>query len=448
MALGLLGIGTGADLQSIVDKLMAIEQKPLDQIKARQATVVNQISTIGVLNSNVSSLKTALSSLRYDYNLRNYSVSSSDNTVATATATSSAAATNYALDVTSLATAHKVASSSYTDANTAIVDPDPSGGGTLTISVGGNSFNIAVSATDTLSTIQDAINNATDNTGVMATVINETGGSRLVLTGKDTGASNTITFSVADNDGNNTDASGLSRLFYYGVGGDGLAETVTAAADAVFSIDGFSMTSASNTVTNAVTGMSISLLASGTSTLNVTQDNGPLQDKLQAVVDAYNTLRTTMDTAKQGSLQGDSLINSINRYLGDAFNTSGGTGQYSHLAEIGLTRDRYGKMSLDTARFNEVMNTDTSSVISLLSDSSTGLASKIYDVADSMMTDQGLLGGREASLNSTNRYLNTQIDSWQVRLDAIRKRYTEKFNQLDSIVTSLQGANSFLNYTK
>lgn len=441
MAITMLGVGSGFDLGAVLDQIMAVERKPLDQIQARQAQIDNQISTLGRLKSNVSSLKTAISSLRYDYNIVNFSVGSSDSSVATATASSSAAETSYDLVVSNLAKAHKVASSSYTDANTAV------GGGTLTISMGGNSFDIAVGATDTLSNIQTAINSSTNNIGVTASIINEAGGSRLVLNGKDTGAANAITFSVADNDGNNTDTSGLSRLFSYSAtAGDGLAQVVTQAQDAAFTIDGFSMTSASNTVTDAVSGLSVDLLAEGSSKLNVAQDNGPLTDKLKAFVDAYNTVRATMDAARMGSFSNDSFVSSLDRSLSAMLNASGGTGQYTHLSQIGLSRDRYGKLSLDTARLDEVMSTDRNAVVSLLSDNTSGLASKIYSFADNMLTDEGLLGGRETSLNSTRSYLSTQAEQWQNRLDTIRKTYEEKFSKLDSIVSGLQGANGFLNY--
>jgi len=441
MAISMLGVGSGFDLGTVLDKIMAVERQPLDQIKARQAQIDNQISTLGRLKSNVSSLKSAISSLRYDYNIVNHSVDSTDSTVATATASSSAAETSYDLVVTDLAKAHKVASSSYADANTAV------GGGTLTISMGGNSFDIAVSGTDTLSNIQDAINSATNNVGVTASIITETGGSRLVLNGKDTGAANAITFSVSDNDGNNTDTSGLSRLFSYtATPGDGLAEVVTQAQDAAFTIDGFSMSSASNSVKDAVSGLSIDLLSKGSSTLNVNQDNGPLTDKLKAFVNAYNTVRATMDAAKMGSFSNDSFVSSLDRSLSNILNTSGGTGQYTYLSQIGLSRDRYGKLSLDTARLDEVMSTDRQAVVSLLSDSSSGLASKIYSFADSMLTDEGILGGRENSLNNTRSYLSTQAEQWQNRLDIIRASYEEKFSKLDATVSGLQGANGFLNY--
>lgn len=437
MAMGLLGIGAGFDLGSVLDQIMAIERKPLDQVLQRQSTVESQISSIGRLKSSFSSLETSLSSLRFDYNLLNNSVSSSDESVATATATSDVAQTDYSLDVTSLAASSKLASSSYADADTATV-----GSGTMTISVGSSSFDITVDAGDTLNTISSKINSAADNAGVTAGIINESGGSRLIVTGEETGASNAVTFSFADDDGNNTDASGLSRLFSFGVGGDGLAETVRAAADAQFSIDGFDMTSASNTVINAVSGMSIELQTAGTTTLSVSQDNEPVKEKLQAFVDAYNGVRSTVNAAAQGSLQGDSIISTIERSLAEVLNTAGGSGQYTHLSQIGITRDKYGTMSLDTARLDEVMNTDLDAVVSLLTDS----ADRIYSFANTVQTNEGFLGGREASLNSRKTYLEDQAESWQRRLEVIEARYHEKFSKLDSIVSGLQGANSFLNY--
>lgn len=436
MAMGLLGIGAGFDLGSVLDQMMAVERRPLDQIRQRQATVESQISSVGRLKSSFASLESSLSALRYDYNLRSNSVSSSSEGVATAVAGTDAAPTNYSLEVTSLATAHKVASSSYADSATTV------GSGTMTISVGGDSFDITVGATDTLSDIRNAINDASDNTGVTAGIINDGNGSRIILTGKETGAANAVSFTFADDDGNNTDDAGLSRLFYYGAGGDGLAETIKTASDAEFSIDGFAMTSSSNTVSGAVDGMTIELAAAGSTTLSVSQDNEPIRKNLQAFVDAYNGLQATMDAAAQGSLKGDSLLPNIDRTLGSLLNTASGSGQYTHLSQIGIERDRYGKMSLDTARLEEVMAQDPDAVISMLTES----AGRLYTFADTSQKEQGFLGSRETSLSNRRSYLSDQAESWERRLEAIEARYHREFSKLDSIVSGLQGANSFLNY--
>lgn len=440
MAISSLGVGAGFDLASVLDALMAIERRPLDRIEAKQSTVDSQLSWLGKIKSDISSFKSSLSALRYAYNVETYSATSSNADVLSASSNSDATPSSYSINVSTLAAAHKVASSAYADANTVV------GGGTLTIDVGGTSFDIAVSGTDTLSTIRDAINAASDNSGVTASIINEQSGSRLILTANETGASNAITFSVVDDDGNNTDTAGLSRLFSYGVGGDGLAETVTAAADAELTVDGFNITSASNSVSGVIDGVTLELKSTGSATVGVSTDSDALAEKLQGVVDAYNKLRKTLDDAQNGSLKNDSVIRSIKNGLASVLNETAGSGTFTHLTQIGVSRDRYGVMSLDKERLAEAVNTDFSSIVSLLSDSTSGIVSRLYTVSDEMLNEDGYVGGREYSLNSVKSYLATKNEQWVWRLEQIRKRYQEKFSALDTLVSSLQGANSFLNY--
>ena len=440
MSISSLGVGAGFDLASVLDSLMSIERRPLDRIEYKQYQIDSQLSALGRIKSDISSFKLSLSELRYAHNVESYSATSSDTDVLTATASNDAVPSNHAVSVTSLATAHKLASSSYADADTVV------GSGTVTIDVGGTSFDITVAATDTLSDIRDAINAAVDNSGVSATILNEASGSRIILGGKETGAANAISFTFADDDGNNTDASGLSKLFSFGVGDDGLAETITAAADAVFTVDGFDMTSASNSVTGVLDGVSFELKSAGDATVTVGTDPDALAEKLQGFVDAYNKLRTTLESAQEGELKNDSVIRAIRNALDGVFNSSSGTGTYNQLTTIGVSRDRYGVLSLDSSRLTEAVNTDFDSVVTLLSDESTGLAGKFYDVADSMLSLDGFVGGREESLQSVRSLLSTQAEQWEWRLEQIRKRYQAKFSQLDSIVSSLQGTNSFLSY--
>ncbi|MCU7893320.1 MAG: flagellar filament capping protein FliD [Candidatus Thiodiazotropha sp. (ex Ustalcina ferruginea)] len=120
---------------------------------------------------------------------------------------------------------------------------------------------------NTLAGLRDAVNNASDNPGVTATLLNETGGTRLILT---------------------SDASGLSRLFYIGAGGDGLAEQVSTAGDALLTIDGFDIESTSNSVTGAISGVTLELVAAGSASIGITRDNAKIEEKVTQFVYAQH----------------------------------------------------------------------------------------------------------------------------------------------------------------
>lgn len=193
MAIGLPGIGSGMDLASVIDQLMAIRRRPLDRNLSQQTEIDSQVSAYGTVKSAVSSFKTALSELRFPSAFNPVTAASSSTTVATASATGGVAASSYALTVTNIATAHKTASTVYTDSATSIA-----GTGTLTLTVDSTAYNITVDGSNnTLDGIRDAINDTAD-LDVTASVINEDGGSRLILTSDNTGEDNAIaiTFSM------------------------------------------------------------------------------------------------------------------------------------------------------------------------------------------------------------------------------------------------------------
>ncbi|MFC6806053.1 flagellar filament capping protein FliD [Methylophaga thalassica] len=205
-----LGVGTGLDLESIVTGLMDIERQPLDRLESKQSTINAQISAYGSFKSKLSTFQSAMESLSSASSFKVFQANSQDEDLFTATATSTAATGSYNIDVTQIATRDKLASSAFTDYNTTV------GEGTLTISVGSESFDVTIdSSNSSLAQIRTAINNASENTGVTASIITDDSGARLVLTSNETGTDNAISVSVSgDSDGNDSDASGLSAFVY------------------------------------------------------------------------------------------------------------------------------------------------------------------------------------------------------------------------------------------
>jgi flagellar hook-associated protein 2 len=222
------GIGSGLDINSIISKLMQLERRPLDNLEQKESEYQAQLSAYGKIKSSLSKMQTALDDLRFESRYLDSTASSSNEDAFSATADSSAAAGSYAVVVNNLATAHKVASATIADSETAL------GTGSLDISVGGDSFSVTIdSSNNTLSGIRSAINNATDNTGVTATIINDANGGHLVLSSDDTGTSNALGITVNDDDGVD-DENGLSQLIDQSGVGSGPFEwnEITAADDA------------------------------------------------------------------------------------------------------------------------------------------------------------------------------------------------------------------------
>ncbi|MGJ4748599.1 flagellar filament capping protein FliD, partial [Leptospira sp. SA-E8] len=245
------------------------------------------------------------------------SASSSGDSVS-ATAVGGTQPTNFQFEVTNLAKSQSTSSASIST-GTAV------GEGTLTLQLGtwtGGAFagtfapgsaaavDISISASDTVSSIASKINGA--NAGVTATVLNDGSGERLLLTGKGLGTASGFNLSVTDTDGNNTDASGLSRLV------NGISVT-REAEDAAAKINGISVTSTSNTFTNVVSG--VTLTANKTNvgspvTITVGQDTSAMKANIEAFVKAYNDVNSVLNEATKydqstevgGLFQGDSTM--------------------------------------------------------------------------------------------------------------------------------------------
>ena len=187
-----LGVGSGLDLSSIVSGLMAVEKQPLTALKTKQSTVESRISALGTLKSALASLQTAAGNLipgttqTLAEKFSSFAAKSADDTIATATAKSGVAATKYTLTNITLASSEQVRKT-----ETALGIPSGTGSGTLSIKIGsGDSMDVSVNNGSSLTDIAKAINSS--KAGVTASVINDGTAKHLVITAKDSGASNTI----------------------------------------------------------------------------------------------------------------------------------------------------------------------------------------------------------------------------------------------------------------
>ncbi len=440
MAIGAAGIGAGADWNTVISQLLQIESRPLLQLQTRESEINQQISDFGKVKSAFSTFQSALSDLRTSTGLAPNTASSSSESVLTATADSSATAGSYDLLVGQLASSDKFASSVYADSDTAV------GTGTLSIEVNGSTMNITVDGSNnTLTGLMNAINGDSSNPGVTASIINVDGGSRLILAGDETGAANAINISFVDDDLNNTDENGLSKLFYIGVGGDGYAEQIDTAADSQLTIDGFDVTGTTNSISGVVTGVTFQLVDTGSSTVTVSRDTSKVEENAQAFVDAYNTLRSTLDGMSASSLANDTGLRRMEDGLVAILNTAATIdGSDVYLFEAGIERDQYGVLSLDTSTLTQALNDDFDKIVSLFSDSTQGYANRLDDYLDSLLETNGVIDSRQDGLNSRLDLIQEQIERQELRLDTVEKQLVKEFAALDQTIALLQSTSSYL----
>jgi flagellar hook-associated protein 2 len=371
------GIGSGLDVNSLIDQLVAVDKQPLVNLQQREAGYQAQLSAFGSLQGSLGTLQSAMQQLSSVSNFQKVSADVGDTTLLTASASSSVAAGTHTIDVQQLAQAQHLRSATFADSNTAI------GSGSLTFEFGTydsgtNSFTLnpdqsahtvtIAPGSDTLSGIRDAVNTA--GIGVSASIINDGSGDVLVFSSKDSGVANSLKVTVADDDGTNSDGAGLSQLAYDPTAttgsGRNLSEIV-AAQNASAVIDGITVSKSSNTISDALEDVTLNLLkaGSGPTTLTIGNDNDAIQAATHQFVDAYNSFTTTLknltaydpDTQVAAPLQGDSTALSIERSVRSVLSLSVAyaPGKTAALPDIGITLQNDGTLAVDNTRLQQVI---------------------------------------------------------------------------------------------
>ncbi|MDH5358620.1 MAG: flagellar filament capping protein FliD [Gammaproteobacteria bacterium] len=436
------GIGSGLDVNSIVSQLMALERQPIDKLNKTQSLVNAQISAYGSLKSKVSDFQSAMASLSSLSSFQVFGATSGDDTLFTATADSTATAGSYAIDVVALAERDKIATKAYTDTASVV------GEGTLTIATGTASFDVVIDGTNnTVAGIRDAINDASDNTGVTATIVTDDAGAHLVLSSDETGTANALKITVADStDGINDDDAGLSSLAYDVGGAIVHRAAISTAADSVVKIDGFTVTSSSNTVSGALEGVSITAKALGSSTLSVTRDDSKISASVQKFADAFNALRKEIDKQRSGQLEADSTLLNMERQMFSILNSGTaitGSNQ-SYLVEAGVTIDKLGVMSVDSSAMTELLNSDFNSFANLFAAPDEGFAFRLDAMAEAWLATDGLIDARESGLKTQVDSIDEQKERIEIRLERVEARIRAQFSALDGLVSSLNATGNFL----
>lgn len=438
------GIGSGLDIASIVTQLTTAQgDAQTKQLTARKTDLDAQVSAYGTFRAALEALQATLPALKDANKFQGRTATVGDVNVATSTADATAIPAQYTLEVQSLAKAASLVSAPLTD---------PVGTGTLTISVGGVSTQITIDSTNnTLAGIASAINSAVGNPGVNASVINTASGARLVLNGTKTGAINGITVTQTGGDG------GLSKLVYDPLNANTQLTQSQAAQDAQFTINGFAATSASNTVTGVVTGVTLNLLkktdANTPTTLTVGYDQDGATSAIKTFVTAYNSLITSVKaltsydvaTKTAGTLLGNSTVNSLVGKLRQLLSTTVTTasGGLQSLTTLGVTNTLDGTLAQDPQKIGAALTSDLSSVTSLLGGAK-GLAAQLDTVLTQYTQPSGLLDTINTGLQKGLSDVSDKQQALQLRLDTYSATLTKQFNAMDSAVAALKQTQNFL----
>ena len=442
------GVGSGLDIQGLVSQLVAAEGAPQTlRLNREEAVLQGELSALGTLRSALAEFQSALDSLTDLDTFRGRTVAQSLEDFVSVTANSTAAPGTFSLEVEQLASAQRLASAAFTDKDTVV------GTGTLTLAVGTATFAVDIdTGNNTLVGIRDAINNAENNTGVVATIINAVDGSRLVLSATETGLANTLTVTESDGDG------GLVALVY---DPDNTIENLTEidpAQDARVLIEGFAVESSSNTISGAVDGIDIVLLAEnlpGEETdITVGFDRAGAKASVEALVDSYNAFVDAIDrltsfdpeTETAGPLLGDATVRNLTfqlrRELGES--VAGLSGPFSSLIDLGITAELDGKLAIDGAKLDAAFDEDFDAIGSLFTTVDVGVAARLDALVDPYLSTGGLLDTRTDGLNASIEDIGDRRASLDERLAAVEARLFDQFNALDTLLAQLQSTSNFL----
>jgi flagellar hook-associated protein 2 len=423
------GIGSGLDIDSLVSKLVTAERSAgQTRIDTKKGKLTEQFSAMAQLMGGMSAFQSSLNSLVSAGSFTSRKVSVSDEKAFTAKAGSSAAAGSYDVQVEQLAKASQLGSEPFALAST------PVGTGTLTISVGESSFSIVVGeGGNSVSNIRDAINKSAANKGVQASLLTDVEGTHLVLTSTKTGEDHALTVTASGGNG------GLEQLE--------TMEVRSEAQDAIVFVSGYEIHSASNTVSNAIEGVTLTLKAptaeGSTVLLGVERDDAAIQDAAKKFVDSYNSLAGTIKslsrydaaTEAAGALLGDAMLRNIDSQVRKLISTpvAGVNGNYTTLASLGITTQTDGKLNLDTVRFNAALAANPGAVSDIFT-SSNGVAVKLANFMGSKTSVTGELTVRSSNITDTLVDLKDQQDALDARMKIIEQRYFKQFNALDTLL--------------
>ncbi len=480
MAISSTGIGSGLNVENIITQLTALEKRPLTLLQGKAAEIQSKLSTVGTIKSQVSALSDAAFKLTLDSSWNGISVASTNSAAVTGTITGIAAPSSFSVEVSQLAKAQTAASS-------AVPVGTSMGTGTLTIDLGTWNFgampptfplvptgsvSVAIgSGEDTLTAIAQKINDA--SAGVTATVLRDASGERLLVRSKDTGEASGFRITVSgDSAGTDTDDLGLSRLSFdlgaasppvlpstlpkasYGMAANDYQQAQNTAAK----INGVSVSSADNTLADAVPGLKLQLTQVTTAPVGIvlSPDLAAVSKNISDFVAAYNALNTTLADATKydsatktaGILQGDSTAVGLQNALRGLISSSSSGSKYPRLADVGISPQLGGGLAVDATKSSASLQ-DLANLKKLFASNNgdpltNGFGLKVKAFTKDLLASEGLVTSKSGALQAAATRNNREQDKVNAHVALVEARLRKQYSALDAQMGSLNSLNAFV----
>ncbi|HAW76953.1 MAG TPA: flagellar hook protein [Alteromonas australica] len=472
MTIQSLGVGSGLALDDLVQQLLEAERAPKDaRLNEKEERIEAEISGLGQIKSKLSAFEDSVDELRSDADIngREPTISnpSEDDDVLSAEASNSALRGSYEITVEQLASGSRITTDdgAFTSSTDAVLS---TGAGSLTFDVGGSdSFTIDVTAGMTLTQLREAINNADDNFGVTANII-DTGtsaGPRLVYSSSETGEGNDLVIT------NDTGAAELDRLSTTGGTGNISAANIQSAQNAIAYIDGIEVQSESNEFENTIQNVSFEVNevspkdANGelqATTLEIGYDKEGLEEKIRDFVDNYNSLIDEINTLtrygeseleEDGALAGDSLLRGIQTSMANIVGGNVSASSLGGLFQVGIEFNDDGKLEIGTTdfglgtgedRLEDALEDNFDEIAKLFTDENEGIATRLYEFADEYTSYGGLISLREQTAKDNRDELYDERETLELRMQSYEDTLRSKYLNLDQTVAQLNQTSSAL----
>lgn len=443
------GLGSGLNITEIVNALVKADTS------AKQTQITRQTSNNTALISGIGSLRSALTAFQDAMKKLNdkdapsfnaYSAKSANEAVVKITSSNSAVTGNYDVIVDKLATGSKVASQQFAGGASSSISA-----GKLTISQGGKTYDLDVASGATLQSVRDQINKEMSANGITANIVNEQGGSRLVLSSTTTGAGSDISLSgIAE-----LEIDGTSQM-----SGTGAGYITALAQDAELTIDGLKVTSATNTVDKAISGLTLQLTgvsartgsgSTGSPTaVTVAADNDGLKKSIQSFVDAYNTMqkaitsltstsRDSDDNLILGPLTNDpttrSLLGDVRKVLSEV----GAGDSLTTLSQLGINTQKDGTLEFNSVKFTSAMDDKKlGAEVQNLFTGTNGIFERMNNAIDPYNKTDGSLATRKSNLDKAAKQLSDQQEALDRRTESLTASLTKQYVALDTALGKMK----------
>ena len=477
MAISSTGVGSGLDVKSIVSQLVAIEKQPLQQLQTKATSFQTQLSLYGKVKSQVSALGDAAALLAGSSGWNTQKASSSNAAAVSVSAGSAAVAASVSVEVKELARAQSAASVGFaaaipaSGANAAVPAASVGASGTLKIQIGSwtgladalsfsdavpaSFVDVSIDAADTISSMAGKIN--ASNAGVTASVLRDGANERLVVRSNSTGEAGGFSITATGDAGlsnfevkgviDSTDSTPASGMF--------LSQT---ALNAEVKVNGVSVVSASNKMTDIMPGVTLQLTQKTTAPVEVTveSDLDAIEKNIQGFIDAYNTVNQTLVDATKytaatktgGPLQGDATTMGLQNALRSMMGSSSVGSTFSRLSDAGLERQTDGSLKVNATKLKSakqnVSNLEKLFTANNSNPSTNGFGLKVRDFARGLVAFDGLVTSKSTALQGSISRNTKDQDRVTERASRVETQLLRQYSALDAQMAQLNGLNSYV----